>query len=449
MFAAKKDLAVELRRLLVAAERRPGGRGGLKRVTLARRIRVSPSSLYAYLDGTTLPPADVLARLLDVLDVAGVQRRRLADMRDILDPRPEVAPAGAQAPTPFELPPEVADFTGRDAELVRLDELLAGGGRSAVVISLVDGTAGVGKTALAVHWAHRVRDRFPGGQLFVNMRGYAPNPPVPPLEALARLLHALGVPAERVPADVEAAASTYRSLLADMRVLLVLDNVASADQVRPLLPAGSGSAVVVTSRDQLGGLVARDGAHRLHLDVLPLRDANALLNRILGAEPDETEHSAVTELAEVCGRLPLALRIAAANLITRPHQRIADYLAHLRGEDRIVALAVAGDSHSAVSVSFGLSYQRLPRRLDGCSDCSGWCPARTSPPRPQPPWPASTSPRPDSCSTSWPAHTSLRNTSPAATPAMTCCVTTRPTSPPARRPRPTATPPEPGWLTTT
>jgi transcriptional regulator with XRE-family HTH domain len=360
MFASKKDLAVELKLLLVTAERRPGGPGRLKRAALARKMRVSPSSLYAYLDGTTLPPADVLDRLLDVLDVDGVRRRQLAVARDVLDPHGGPTSAAGPHPGLFQLPPDISGFTGRAVEVARLDELLPNGDGTAVAISTVDGTAGVGKTALAVHWAHSVRDRFAGGQLYVNLRGYALDPPLAPLEALARLLHACGVPAGRVPTDVEAAASIYRSVLADKRMLLLLDNAASAEQVRPLLPGNGGSVVVVTSRDRLGGLVARDGAHRLHLDVLSPPDAHAMLTGILGAGLGPVEGGAVAELAVLCARLPLALRIAAANLITHPHLRVTDYVARLRTEDRLKSLTVAGDPHSAVSVSLDLSYQRLP-----------------------------------------------------------------------------------------
>ncbi|MEV0388784.1 BTAD domain-containing putative transcriptional regulator [Nonomuraea sp. NPDC050643] len=264
--------------------------------------------------------------------------------------------------TPAQLPADVAQFTGRATDLERLDTLVRRHGASRpamVLISGVEGMPGVGKTALAVHWAHRVRDRFADGQLYVDLRGYAPQPPLSSIEALARLLRALGVPPERIPAEVEEAAAMYRSVLADRRMLLVVDNAASAEQVRPLLPGGGGSVVLVTSRGGLGGLVARDGAHRMNLDVLPLDDATALMGRILGAERAAAEREAVTELAELCDRLPLALRIAAANLATRPRQRVADYVARLRTGDRLTALSVAGDPYSAVLVSFDLSYAHL------------------------------------------------------------------------------------------
>lgn len=277
-------------------------------------------------------------------------------------PAPAGPPATAHTP-PRQLPADVAGFAGRAAHLARLDRLLpeTGGPAHSVVISAIAGTAGVGKTALAVHWAHRVRDQFPDGQLFVDLRGYASGAPaLPPIEALARFLAALGMPAERVPTRVDEAAAAYRSLLSDRRVLVVLDNAASPDQVRPLLPGGAGCAVLVTSRDRLDGLVARDGAHRLSLDVLSPEDARGLLTGCLGTERAQAEPAALGGLADLCGYLPLALRIAAAQLSAHPWCRIADQVARLRRPDRVAALAVPGDPTGSVSAAFDLSYTRLP-----------------------------------------------------------------------------------------
>ncbi|WP_148083345.1 tetratricopeptide repeat protein [Micromonospora sp. Llam0] len=209
-------------------------------------------------------------------------------------------------------------------------------------------------------------DRFPDGQLYIDLRGYSLDPPLAPVEALARFLHALGMPVEQVPAATDEAAAAYRSLLAGKQMLILLDNAASAEQVRPLLPGGARSVVVVTSRDQLGGLVAIDGARRLSLDVLTSEEAHALLTRMLGAERVEAEHGPTAELARLCSYLPLALRIAAANLAGRPKHPIAEYTARLRSGDPATTLAVAGDARSAVTVAFDLSYDRLPgsaRRL--------------------------------------------------------------------------------------
>jgi tetratricopeptide (TPR) repeat protein len=179
------------------------------------------------------------------------------------------------------------------------------------------------------------------------------------IDALAGFLHALGVPAEQVPVELEEAAGLYRTLLADKRMLVVLDNARSADQVRPLLPGSPGCLVLVTSRDRLGGLVARDGARRLTLDVLSPEEAVGLLARLLGAERVAAEPQAAAELAEVCGRLPLALRIAAANLADQPDRSIVGYLARLRQGDRLAELAVDGDPEAAVRVAFDGSYAVL------------------------------------------------------------------------------------------
>jgi DNA-binding SARP family transcriptional activator len=167
---------------------------------------------------------------------------------------------------PAQLPPGIVPFTGHEDALCQLDKLLSNHhGGTAVVIAALTGPSGSGKTALAVHWAHRVRDRFPDGQLHVDLGGCGPGP-IGPHDALAHFLRALGVPADDVPTDVEAAAATYRSLLADRRMLVLLDNAVAADQVRPLLPGSPGCLVVVTSRDRLAGLVATNGAHRIALD---------------------------------------------------------------------------------------------------------------------------------------------------------------------------------------
>jgi DNA-binding SARP family transcriptional activator/Tfp pilus assembly protein PilF len=266
------------------------------------------------------------------------------------------------ATVPAQLPPTVAAFTGRQAHLRRLDALLPDeeANPPVLVISAIAGTPGVGKTALAVHWAHQVRDRFPDGQLYVNLRGYAAGPPLRPIEALARFLQALGVPAEEIPVDEEDAAGLYRSLLAGRRTLVLLDNAHHPDQVRPLLPGSAGCLVLITSRDQLGGLVARDGAIRMSLEPLTPPEASGLLAHLLGDDRLRTEPAAVGELAALCGYLPLALRIAAANLNTRPQRTIAGYTRRLRAGDRLAALEVDGDRQAAVRAAFDLSYAAQP-----------------------------------------------------------------------------------------
>jgi hypothetical protein len=210
-----------------------------------------------------------------------------------------------------------------------------------------------------VRWAHRARARFPDGQLYVNLRGYALTPPLRPIEALARFLHALGVGAEEVPADEAEAAAMYRTLLADRRLLVVLDNARHADQVRPLLPASPGCLVLVSSRDRLLGLVARYGARRLTLDVLSPTEAHELLARILGQDRVAAEAAATAELAQMCGLLPLALRIAAANLLDQPGRGIADYVTELSETRRLAGLAVDGDPDATVRTAFDTSYAVL------------------------------------------------------------------------------------------
>jgi tetratricopeptide (TPR) repeat protein len=228
-----------------------------------------------------------------------------------------------------------------------------------VVISAIAGMAGVGKTALAVHWGHRVRGLFPDGQLYVNLRGFAVEAPTSPMEALVHLLRSLGEPPDRIPADPQTAAGRYRSLLADRQMLVVLDNAATADQVRPLLPASPGCLVLVTSRDRLTGLLARDGARNLSLDVLAPDEAYALLATVLGAGRVAAEPVATAELARICAHLPLALRIAAANLLSNPWPGIAGYVATLRDGDRLAGLDVDGDEQAGVRRAFDLSYRTL------------------------------------------------------------------------------------------
>ena len=277
---------------------------------------------------------------------------------------PPVPNADRRAATaiPAQLPPDVAAFTGRVGDLAALDALLPDpdNRRPPSLLAVISGTAGVGKTALAVHWAHRVRDRFPDGQLYVNLRGYASGLPLLAAQVLTRFLHALGVPAERVPDDAVEVAALYRSVVADRAVLVVLDNAIAPDQVRPLLPSGSGSMAVLTSRDRLGGLVARDGARPLALGPLAPAEAVSLLARVIGPDRVAAEPEAAAQIAQRCGCLPLALCIAAANLAAHPRHRVVEYADRLRGEEHLAALTVPGDPESAISTTLDLSYARLP-----------------------------------------------------------------------------------------
>jgi len=289
---------------------------------------------------TRWPYRDTLRRLADGLDLPGHDRaafmsaagRRHGPSTDgpsqvIAALGDHAAPnTGSGAPVPRQLPAGACQFTGRRAELgfltSLLDEPAPPDGGTAVVISAIGGTAGAGKTALAVQWAHQVAGQFPDGQLYVNLRGYDPAQPLAPAEILARFLAALGVPGPQIPAEAEDRAAAYRSVLAGRRVLIVLDNARDSEQVRPLLPGEPGCLVVVTSRDTLAGLVARDGARRLLLDVLPPGDAVTLLRGLIGQRVD-AEPDAAARLAGMCGRLPLALRVAAELASARPELSLA------------------------------------------------------------------------------------------------------------------------------
>jgi tetratricopeptide (TPR) repeat protein len=274
---------------------------------------------------------------------------------------PRTDPPGRPAAAiPAQLPAAPVAFTGRRTQVEQLDELLDGirSTSDRAMVLTICGTAGVGKTSLALHWAHQVHRHFPDGQLFVDLGGHAAGSPMRPIEALARFLRALGVPGADVPLDEDEAAALYRSLLAGKRMLMLLDNAHTADQVRPLLPGGRGSAVVVTGRDRLAGLVARDGAHRIVLDVLSQGEGMALLGSVLDDTRIAAEPDAAAELVRACARLPLALRIAAANLLCNPQQTISGYLTDLTA-DGLAGLEVAGDRDSAVRAAFDLSYQRL------------------------------------------------------------------------------------------
>jgi len=265
-------------------------------------------------------------------ELAGLQAQVLADDAVLAVPAgaalgamtggpvpPEAAVAGPGM-VPRQLPTGAGFFAGRAAELKELDELLdrVGGEGGAVVISAVAGMAGVGKTALAVHWARRAAGRFPDGQLYVNLRGYDAGPAVTPAEAAGWFLAALGVSAFQIPADAQARFGLYRSVLAERRVLIVLDNARDAEQVRPLLPGGGKCLVVVTSRSALTGLVTAEGARPLRLGPLSADDAIKLLAGRLGLERVAAEPEVVTELAARCGHLPLALAVMAARAAADP-----------------------------------------------------------------------------------------------------------------------------------
>ena len=271
----------------------------------------------------------------------------------------------APLPVPAQLPPATAGFAGRNAELASLDAFLpppadTAAPARAVVISAIAGTAGVGKTALALHWAHRVRDRFPDGQLYVNLRGFDPSGPVvDPDKALRGFIDALGVPSERVPDGLTAKTGLFRSLLNGKRVLVVLDNARDTEQVRPLLPGSAGCLALVTSRNQLTGLIAAEGAHPLGLDLLTVAEAYDLLSRRLGARRVAAERQAAQEIIASCARLPLALTIAAARAAARPGFPLAAIAAELRQCAATLDPFGGGELTLDVRAVFGCSYRAL------------------------------------------------------------------------------------------
>jgi DNA-binding SARP family transcriptional activator len=272
-------------------------------------------------------------------------------------PEPEAEVPGTatvHAPVPRLLPVDASAFVGRERELAELDRL--GADPSVLVLS---GFAGVGKTALALRWARRLAGDFPDGQLYVDLRGYSADRPLSVAQAQARLLAPFGVSSAQVPADPHESTALFRSVLAERRVLVVLDNALSAEQVRPLLPGTSSCRTLVTSRDLMTGLVAREGAHRTVVAPLPLRTAVAVLARIIGQDRAMSEEPATVDLVRLCGCVPLALRVAAANLADDPARGIADYVEELVHDGLFTGLSVDGDGALDVRVSIGHSYDRL------------------------------------------------------------------------------------------
>ncbi|WP_329016327.1 tetratricopeptide repeat protein [Micromonospora rifamycinica] len=308
----------------------------------------------------------LLADELGIEPGARLAEAHLRVLRQQLPPSRPAPPARepGSGPRPAQLPAGLSTFTGRGDALAALDTMLgrAREGGALAVVAII-GTAGVGKTALAIRWAHRVRPLFDDGQLFLDLRGYSPGAATASSDALSRCLRALGVPPTQVPDDIDEAADLYRSLLADRRMLILLDNARDTAHVRPLLPGGAGCLVIVTSRDRLGGLAARHDAQRLSLDVLAPQEATELLTRVIGAERVAEQRDALAELAHDCAHLPLALRIAAADLHGRPHERVSGYLARLRAGDPLTVLTVRDDDQIAVRSAFAASYQTLPPRL--------------------------------------------------------------------------------------
>jgi DNA-binding SARP family transcriptional activator len=285
-----------------------------------------------------------------------------------LDPAPS-APGRGTGPTrgsvavPRQLPAGISNFTGRQHQLAQLDALLPDQGAPpapAVPIAAITGTAGIGKTALAVHWAHRIAHRFPDGQLYVNLRGFDPlAQPVSATEAVRGFLDALGVAPEQIPVELEAQTARYRSLLADRRILVVLDNARDADQVRPLLPGSPTCLALITSRNQLESLVATEAARPVQLDQLSNHEAHALLAARLGNDRLAAEPDAANTIITSCARLPLALAIATARAATHPGFPLATLATELADTRTSLEPFTAGDTATDLRAVFSWSYKQL------------------------------------------------------------------------------------------
>jgi tetratricopeptide (TPR) repeat protein/transcriptional regulator with XRE-family HTH domain len=325
---------------------------GLTQEQLAERTGLTVRAISNIERGRVARPhrhtLEVLARGL------GLAAHRVEEFVGAYVPLP---PANAFPVVPAQLPARGATFTGRRHELDELDRLLAARDDAVVVIA-VDGMAGVGKTALAVHWAHRVRDRFPGGQLFANLRGYGPGEPVDPASVVHSFLRAMGVSADEVPAGLDERAALLRSTLATRPVLIVLDNARSAEQVRPLIPGEPGSLVVVTSRSSLRGLTVSDQACRLTLAQFTESESVELLTGLLGHARVGADAGAVAEVAAWCGGLPLALHIVAER--SARDRTVADVAAELDDQHRRLDVLTTGEEATSVSAVLSWSYRSLP-----------------------------------------------------------------------------------------
>ncbi|NUS26274.1 MAG: tetratricopeptide repeat protein [Streptomyces sp.] len=362
--AAEADLETGRHRQAVAE---------LLRLTTAHPLREHPHALLMralQADGRPAEALQVYAelrrRMVDELalepsdDLRTLHRRLLAGSPPptappIRRPPAPATPKRSERRVPRQLPPPPRRFVGRDAELRRLDTGL----HSAEPLALLVGPAGVGKSALALRWAHQVADRFPDGQLFLDLRGFDDAEPMGPEEALPLLLQGLGCGPRDIPLGTEAQTALYRTLLADRRVLVVLDDAADPATVRLLRPASPGSLTLVTSRDKLSGLVTLDGAYRVACDVLDPTGALELISSVVGAEAVDADPEAAAELVELCDRLPLALCVAGSWIGGRPGS-IRTYVRDLADRGRLARLHVEGEESIAVRAALDLSYGTLP-----------------------------------------------------------------------------------------
>lgn len=333
---------------------------------LARRLNISTQSAYAYLNGTTVPRSLLLDKLLEVWGITGARRGWLATLRDDAElarrRRPGQPRSSVRRQVPHELPTQPEGFVGRAAELGQLNGVLDRWrmGRGPTVTAVISGTAGVGKTTLAVAWAHRIAGSFPDGQLYADLRGYDPaGTPLSPAKVLRRFLEACGEEPVRLPDTLDELTTRYRTTMAGRRVLVLLDNAHDGTQVRPLLPGGTGCLVVATSRAQLSDLIAREHAWPIILDVLEDHDAATLLKTRLDPARVEAEPAAITELVERCARLPLALAVTATRAALNPRLPLSAIAAELRDEKRRLDALNAGEPVADIQSVFSWSYRQL------------------------------------------------------------------------------------------
>ncbi len=332
---------------------------GLSQEDLARKAGVDVKTVRGIENGRRRPRLSTVRQLADALGLEDAVRDQFYAAAS-----PDAAEEAFDQPypAPAQLPLDVPGFTGRQEQLNALDEVAeeASEQPTAVIIAAVRGTAGVGKTALALHWAHLVRHRFPDGQLYLNLRGFDPaGSPMSASEAIRRFLEALDVTPRRIPVDLDAQAALYRTLLSGRRMLIVLDNARDADQVRPLLPGAPGCLVLITSRHQMTGLVVAENAHLVPLDLLTSEEARDLLSRRLGAGRATAEPDAVDEIVNRCAGLPLALAIVAARAAVHPQLSLASLAAGLRDADEPLDNFSTGDSTTDVRAVFSWSYRTL------------------------------------------------------------------------------------------
>jgi DNA-binding SARP family transcriptional activator/tetratricopeptide (TPR) repeat protein len=267
-------------------------------------------------------------------------------------------------PVPRQLPPHISGVIGRVEEVAQLNDVLgtAGPANADGVIVAIDGGAGVGKTTLAVHWARQLATRYPDGQLYVNLRGFDPSGnPMSPADVVRSFLNAFQIPTKRIPVNPDAMAALYRSVVADRRIMVLLDNARDADQVRPLLPTGPDSLTIITSRNRLSSLVTKDGAHVVTLNPFTQTDATALLTHRIGPDRLAAEPDTAPDLIERCARLPLALAIVATRAATNPQFRLRDLANELRDEHTLLDALDTDEPTASVRSVFSWSYQSLSR----------------------------------------------------------------------------------------